>query len=154
MENQAPQQPVAPQVLPKIPSLNPKMILPVVIGLVILAGAGAGYLLSGKRGGVNGVATVSGDVAPGGKKSLTEAGVSDETTFKDMAEGVLKEGGIDGEGTHYLERSGGKSQNVYLTSTVIDLSSFVDKKVQVWGQTLSGKKAGWLMDVGKIKVIQ
>jgi len=53
-----------------------------------------------------------------------------------------------------LERTGGASQNVYLTSTVIDLQSFVGKNVQVWGDTLSGQKAGWLMDVGKIKTVE
>ena len=28
------------------------------------------------------------------------------------------------------------------------------RKVQVWGNSLSGKKAGWLMDVGKVKVVE
>ena len=78
----------------------------------------------------------------------------DEKTFKDTAEGTLQEGGISGEGTHHLVRPGGDSQNVYLTSTVIDLQSFVGKKVQVWGQTVSARKAGWLMDVGKVKVLE
>jgi hypothetical protein len=41
-----------------------------------------------------------------------------------------------------------------LTSTVIDLASFEGKKVKVWGQSLSGRKAGWLMDVGKVKVVE
>jgi len=35
---------------------------------------------------------------------------------------------------------------------VIDLSGFVDKKVEIWGETLAAKKAGWLMDVAKVKV--
>ena len=68
-------------------------------------------------------------------------------------EGTLVEGGIEGEGTHHLERPGGPSQNVYLTSTAIDLQSLVGKKVHVWGETLSGIKAGWLMDVVKVKVL-
>lgn len=79
------------------------------------------------------------------------AGIVDEKTFKDTAEGLLKEGGIDGEGQYHLERSGGESQNVYLTSSTVDLSKFVGKKVKVWGQTFTGEKAGWLMDVGLIK---
>jgi hypothetical protein len=66
----------------------------------------------------------------------------------------LEEGGIDGEGTHHLVRDGGPSKSVYLTSTVIDLDSFAGKKVKVWGETISARKAGWLMDVGKIKIIE
>lgn len=81
-----------------------------------------------------------------------EAGISDTSKFGSMAEGLLVEGGINGEGTHHLQRPGGPSQNVYLTSTVIDLQSFVGKKVTVWGDTISGMSAGWLMDVGRIKV--
>ncbi len=66
----------------------------------------------------------------------------------------MEEGGIDGEGTYHLVRDGGPTKNVYMSSTVIDLGQFKGKKVQVWGQTISGKKAGWLMDVGKIKVLE
>jgi len=53
-----------------------------------------------------------------------------------------------------LIRPGGDSQNVYLTSTVIDLESFVGKKVEVWGETIGAREAGWLMDVGKVKVTE
>lgn len=81
-------------------------------------------------------------------------GIKDEKTFKDKAEGILREGGIDGEGSFHLERPGGKSQNVYLTSTTVDLSLYVGKKVRVWGKTFSGEKAGWLMDVGLIEIIK
>jgi len=34
------------------------------------------------------------------------------------------------------------------------LQSFVGKKVMVWGQTIAAQQAGWLMDVGKIKVTE
>ncbi|MCS7092039.1 MAG: hypothetical protein NZM26_01660 [Patescibacteria group bacterium] len=81
-----------------------------------------------------------------------EAGISDTSKFTTSAEGLLVEGGINGEGTHHLQRPGGATQNVYLTSTVIDLQSFVGKEVTVWGDTISGMSAGWLMDVGRIKV--
>lgn len=119
-----------------------------VLGVVVL-GVLTGKLLSGR--GVGSTAP-SGNTAPGATQSLNEAGVTDEETFKDTATGVLEEGGYNGEGTHHLTREGGVSQNVYLSSTVIDLQSFVGKKVQVWGQTLSAKQAGWLMDVGRVKV--
>ena len=72
----------------------------------------------------------------------------------DNATGDLKEGGIGSEGTYHIERDGGPSHFVYLTSSVVDLGSFVGKKVEVWGETLASKKAGWLMDVAKIQVVQ
>lgn len=120
--------------------------------VVVLAGVGTGWLLSGGLGGSSVLGNNS-QTAPGAKISATEAGLDDESTFRDSAEGVLEEGGIEGEGTHHLVREGGASQNVYLTSTVIDLESFKGKKVKIWGETISAKKAGWLMDVGKIKVV-
>lgn len=81
-------------------------------------------------------------------------GANDTATFKDETEGVLQKGGIGGEGTHHLVRGGSASQWVYLTSSVVDLDMFVGDSVHVWGQTNTGKKAGWLMDVGKLKVLQ
>lgn len=125
----------------------------IILGLVlfaVIAGIWTGKYFS-QRG--VGSTAPSGNAAPGATQSLSEAGVTDDETFKDTAEGMLEEGGVNGEGTHHLTRDGGVSQNVYLSSTVIDLQSFVGKKVQIWGQTLSGKQAGWLMDVGKLKVI-
>ncbi len=139
-------------VLNKLPgtSTNVKLLLGAVGLLIVIVGVGLGWKLSGKGGGLLG----SSQVAPGAKSGPSEAGLSDSAAFPDTATGELKEGGIAGEGTHHLVRPGGDSQNVYLTSTVIDLASFTGKKVQVWGQTIKGRKAGWLMDVGKIKVVQ
>lgn len=120
--------------------------------IVVLAGVGSGWLLSGKArgGGLTGSKNVASGVTSGSK----EAGMTDESTFRDSAEGTLGKGGIEGEGTHHLVRDGGPGSYVYLTSTVIDLESFSGKKVKVWGETISARKAGWLMDVGKIKVIE
>ncbi len=87
-------------------------------------------------------------------KTEKTVGIVDKKTFKDSAEGILKEGGIDGEGNFHLERPGGESQNVYLTSTTVDLSFYVGKKVRVWGQTFSSEKAGWLMDVGLVEILK
>ncbi len=84
--------------------------------------------------------------------SAKSAGVIDKKTFKDSVEGILREGGIDGEGNFHIERPGGISQNAYLTSSTVDLSVYVGKKVKVWGQTFSGQKAGWLMDVGLVEI--
>lgn len=80
------------------------------------------------------------------------AGIPDKSTFKDTTEGTLREGGIEGEGSFHLERPGGKSQTVYLTSSTVDLSEYIGKKVKVWGETHSSEKAGWLMDVGYVEV--
>ena len=117
-------------------------------GVVILGVLGA-WLISTKL-----INKVTPQAAPGVKVTSTEAGVLDSKVKYDNATGVLKEGGIGNEGTHHLEREGGSSQTVYLTSSVVDLSSFSGKKVQVWGQTIASKKAGWLMDVAKVQVAQ
>lgn len=138
-------EPLVKKIMPS--GRNGNFLLIGIALVVVLAGILTGWVFSGKKA-ASGSATV-----PGAKTTQKEAGLADEKTFRDSAEGVLKSGGIAGEGTHHLERDGGPSQNVYLTSTVIDLESFVDKKVQVWGETISARKAGWLMDVGKIKVV-
>ena len=79
-------------------------------------------------------------------------GSTDKEAFPDSATGILRKGGVDGEGTHHLEREGGPSQNVYLTSSVLDMDQFVDQEVTVWGETFSAEKAGWLMDVGLLEL--
>lgn len=86
------------------------------------------------------------------KNTAQSAGIVDKKTFKDSADGILREGGIDGEGNFHLERPGGVSQNVYLTSTTVDLSGYIGKKVKVWGQTFTAQTAGWLMDVGLVEI--
>jgi hypothetical protein len=145
-------EPVRGPVLKDFPKGPSKAKIMMVLGavLVVLAGVGTGWLASGRSGSSGPSETA----APGAKSSETEAGIVDEETFKDTAEGKLVEGGIEGEGTHHLDRDLGEDKYVYLTSSVIDLESFVGKKVQVWGQTISARNAGWLMDVGKVKVIE
>jgi len=130
-----------------------KSFSPFVIGafLVVLAGVVTAWLLSSK---VMNKSGSSGRAAPGVKVTSTEAGKLDPSIKYDTAEGTLKEGGINGEGTYHLEREGGASKNVYLTSSMVDLSLFTGKKVEIWGETLASKKAGWLMDVAKIKVTE
>ncbi len=143
-------------------SLNPKHIMqiipiPVFVGMVVASlvlGGGTGFAISQMRGTAdspnNSLQNKSETDASGAKKS---AGIQDEKVFKDTAEGTLKEGGFEGEGSFHLERPGGISQNVYMTSTTVDLSEFMGKKVKVWGQTFKASKAGWLMDVGYIEVL-
>ncbi len=148
--------PLQDSIMRKIESKNNTLLLFGISFLVVLAGVGTGWLLSGANAKTRSSSAIDTSVQQkqAVKQSDTEAGIDDATAFPDTAEGTLVKGGIDGEGQYHLERIGGVSQNVYLTSTVIDLASFESKKVQVWGQSLSGKKAGWLMDVGKVKVIE
>lgn len=141
----------------EVRSAKPKMgiIVGVLIFLVIVgAGTLTGYLLAnGKTAGGEDKITSSGDVQK--VKSSTEVGVKDDRVFKDTTEGKLEKNDDKNitEGSHRLIRPGGKSQTVYLTSSVVDLNQFVGKCVQVWGETFAGQKAGWLMDVGRVKVI-
>ncbi|MBU0570298.1 hypothetical protein KKB40_06025, partial [Patescibacteria group bacterium] len=132
-----------------------KTTLLLVVGslLVVLVGVASGWFLSGKTSPA-GTSGISKESASKITQTETEAGMEDTSAFPDEVEGMLVEGGVGNEGTHHLERPGGESQNVYLTSTVIDLQGFVGKKVKIWGETLSGQSAGWLMDVGKIKVVE
>lgn len=124
-----------------------KSLLIIVLAGAILVGAGSGYLLSTLKKAADSNAKIA---ALKGKK----IGIADKKTFKDQAEGYLKEGGMEGEGSFHLQRPGGISQNVYLTSSTVDLSEYVDRKVKVWGETFKGEKAGWLMDVGLVEILQ
>ena len=123
----------------------------VVFGLIVVGVVGVGILtgwvLSGRTTGPL-------QLAPGAEQKGSEVGSSDVKTFKDTATGVIEKGGLDGEGTHKLIREGGPSQTAYLTSSIIDLDQFAGKKVQVWGETFKGQKAAWLMDVGRIKILE
>lgn len=117
--------------------------------LIIAGGVLTGNVLVGKKG------------LPGGKtgkgavvKTEKSVGSTDTKTFRDSTEGTLESGGLDGEGTHHLVRPGGESQTAYLTSSIIDLDQYVGKKVKIWGETFSAQKAGWLMDVGKIELLE
>ncbi len=74
--------------------------------------------------------------------------------FKDTATGVIEKGDINGEGTHILNREGGKSQRASLTSSVIDLDLFIGKKVEIKGETNTSTKTSWLLDVGVIKILE
>jgi hypothetical protein len=124
----------------------------VLLLVVVLLGAGSGFLITkgtAKTTTSTTEATSSKDVEKG-----TALGSNDTSTFKDTAEGVMTEGGIEGEGQYHLVRPGGASQNVYLTSSAVDLSLVLDKKVKVWGQTQKAQHAGWLMDVGRVEVLE
>jgi len=83
-------------------------------------------------------------------------GSEDKQTFRDHATGVIEKNKADGktEGTHRLIREGGESQTAYLISSVVDLDSYIGKKVEVWGETNQSRKVSWLMDIGRIKILE
>lgn len=121
----------------------------IIFVVIAILGIGTGVMFASKS---------SSTVAVNSSTNLStiKAGTvfgSDAKLFKDSAEGTLKEGGIEGEGSYHLVRKGGDSQNVYLTSSVLDLGQLVGRKVKVWGQTNAAQKAGWLMDVGRAQII-
>lgn len=140
-----------------MPPAKNKLTLPLVI-LGIILGVGTGYYIALSRLQSSGV-----DTSTSSTQTLTSStnikvgdvfGSADEKTFRDTAEGILQPGGIDGEGSHHIERGANKSQWVYVTSSVVDLDLVAGTRVQVWGETNQGKKAGWLMDVGRLKVLE
>lgn len=126
-----------------------------VITFLIVATAG---IYTGAYFKNRGMRTVSSDLkniqaeVPSTVKVGDIYGSPDEKAFNTTATGVLDKGGMNGEGTHKLVRPGGPSQTVYLTSSVIDLDTLVGHQVTVWGETFKGQKAGWLMDVGRVRV--
>lgn len=129
---------------------TPRLLIVFIV--VIFLGIGSGYLLSKNSSNTPISATSQGSNSSSISKGAV-FGSDDMKTFKDIAEGELAEGGIDGEGQFHLVRPGGESQNVYVTSSIVDLSKFVGKKLKVWGETQKAQHAGWLMDVGKVEVL-
>lgn len=135
-------------------SLKGTLVPALVIVVIILTGAVSGYFLASR-----------GAVLPEGEKELTggakvvqgpkEVGIKDEEVFRDTTQGKIRVNDSDvvTEGSHKLIRPGGESQIAYLTSSVLDLNKFLGKCVQVWGETFQAQKAGWLMDVGRVKIL-
>ncbi len=117
--------------------------------IVIFAGIITGGFLAGRRQEL----AITRDGGLKYVETKTEVGSQDTKTFKDMAEGTIEKGGVNGEGSHKLLRPGGPSQTVSLSSSVVDLDQFAGKKVQIWGETNTAMKSGWLMDVGRVKIL-
>lgn len=132
------------------------LIPAIAILLIILAGGVTGYFLA-NRGGL-GASIVKTKELVGGAEVIEgpkEVGIKDEKTFRDAAEGKIEANDNPDipEGSHRLLRSGGPSQTAYLTSSIVDLNQFLGKCVQVWGETFAAQKAAWLMDVGRVKIL-
>jgi len=140
------------------------IIVAALSALAIFLGIGGGWLLRGSGHSSNSsgtatsesetvavTATVASDVSTIKKGDVF--GSNDPDDFVDSAQGYLQAGGASGEGSHALLRQGGASQTVYLTSSVTDLDKFVGMDIRVWGETFAGQSVGWLMDVGRVEVI-
>lgn len=138
---------------------NNKMFI-ILCLFVLLGGSATGVGLSKLKAKENGggnageSGTPLQQVATGNINNGDVFGSQEEKDFKDSAEGYLEIGGLEGEGSHHLLRDGGPSQTVYLTSSSTDLDKFQGMQVKVWGETFKGQKAGWLMDVGRVKVME
>lgn len=124
----------------------------IIVTAAVVLGVLSGFTLSKLQ--ASKTSSNTGGKTTSNAKVKESVGIADKKTFKDNAEGILREGGIDGEGNFHLERPGGISQNVYLTSTTVDLSQHIGRKVRVWGETFNAEKAGWLMDVGLVEILQ
>jgi len=146
----------------QFPQSSPKknwkgILLPSLIILVIIGvGVFTGYFLSQRGSALSGPAKTE-ELIGGAQKiqSSDEVGIKDEKAFRDTAQGKIQinDNGDAPEGSHKLLRPGGPSQTAYLTSSVLDLNQFLGKCVQIWGETFSSQTAGWLMDVGRVKLL-
>lgn len=134
--------------------LPTKFVVSMVIVGALILGSFTGFILAQSTGGkqIASNKQTQGEKAQSGKSVVI--GSTDTKTFKDCAEGELaqNDGKITDEGSHKLVREGGDSQTVYLTSSVVDLNQFIGKTLEVCGETFKAQKAGWLMDVGIVKV--
>ncbi|MBP9815741.1 hypothetical protein KBD09_00685 [Candidatus Woesebacteria bacterium] len=127
-------------------------ILGLVVVLGIVSGFGLSYLNKATGSGSSESQTANSESKGDVKET---AGIVDKKTFKDSAEGEIQEGGDkSGEGSFKLIRPGGEDQTAYLTSSTVDLSEYVGKKVRVYGETFSSQNVAWLMDVGYVEVLK
>ncbi|HYK08109.1 MAG TPA: hypothetical protein VEW42_01265 [Candidatus Eisenbacteria bacterium] len=134
------------------PFFTPKLL--VLFLVVIIAGFVVGYFLVSMQAATMSSSQSATSANGTSVKKGAVYGSDDTATFKDTVEGTMTAGGVDGEGQFHLVRPGGDSQNVYMTSSLVDLSLFLGKKVKVWGQTQKAQTAGWLMDVGRVEVLE
>jgi hypothetical protein len=134
-----------------VPPKDNSSLLIIIAVVVVVFGATSGYFLAKKTPAKsNDKQATAEDMV----KSANVVGSNDTKTFSDVATGKLEKGGIKGEGTHHLTRPGGISQTVYLVSSIVDLDQFDGKQVEINGQTLKGRYSGWLMDVGRVKLLE
>ena len=128
-----------------------KFVPALVVLLILAAGIGTGLVISSRQKSAKLVAS-----GAGGEELTEEVKESFTQTFRDEAEGTVEKNDLDkyAQGTHRLKRPGGESQTAYLTSSVLDLDQYVGKKVKVFGETFGSSQVAWLMDVGKVEILE
>ena len=136
-------------------SILKEIFLPAgIILAIILAGGATGWFFANR---ISEKVAQTSQLSGGAQivESKKEVGIKDEKTFRDYAVGRIEvnDNGEVPEGSHKLIRPGGPSQTAYLTSSVVDLNQFLGKCVEVWGETFAAQKVGWLMDVGRVKIL-
>lgn len=141
-------------ILKRIPprSSLTKFVPALVVLVILAAGVGTGLVVSSRQKSAKLAAS-----GAGGEQLTEEVKESFAQTFRDQTEGtVTRNDDLDkyAQGTHKLIRPGGESQTAYLTSSVLDLDQYLGKKVKVFGETFGSSQVGWLMDVGKVEVIE
>lgn len=119
--------------------------------MIVLMGSVVGYGLS--RSKIT-KASKEGNISPGQIKTSTEAGYQDTKLFESIVTGVIKKGGLQGDGTHSLIQDSNPKNPAALLSSVVDLDEYIDKHVQVWGRSQKGLKAAWLLEVGRVKILE
>ena len=134
----------------KVTVSMPLMVLALAI---VVAGGLTGYVLA-KGGGGKALMPAVGSQTGGGGEVKKTVGLKCDKKEKEIPEGLLQEGGIDGEGTHHLEREGGAGRNIYLTSSAVPLDEYIGKKIRVCGETVKAEKAGWLIDVLQLETLE
>jgi len=144
---------------------NDKITLFSTIAIIVAIGVASGFWLSRffpGRGNYQSPLFTSGESRPISADTISDSAQlkvgqvygNVNGNFKDEAVGVIESGGVNGEGTHTLIRPGGEDQKAALTSSVLDLDMFVDRKVEIKGETNDSRQAGWFLDVGSIKIIE
>ena len=134
----------------KLVKIIPYLIVVLLVGLGIFTGLVVSSVQKTKAQDKQAKSIEEEELSPQQQESFAQ-------TFRDEAEGTVeKNEDLDkyAQGTHKLLRPGGESQTAYLTSSVLDLNEYVGKKVKVFGETFGSSQVGWLMDVGKVEVVE
>lgn len=140
------------EIVNPFPSSFPKKTLIILAAsavTIVAAGSLTGYFLSRRN------ITSSSTTGSTTKEVRTdkEVGSLDTKTFRDSAQGKLEKGSFKGEGTHKLILDNNPKNAAYLISSIVDLDEFVGKRVEVWGETIKAQHVPWLMDVGRVKIL-
>lgn len=150
--------------IPSTKVKSPSLLSPKILMIILVIAVGAGYFISRliPLSTSNTASFLSNEPEAISTEDITDKSAIEvgklygdtATVFKDSATGTVEKGSINGVGTHILNREGGASQRASLTSSVVDLDLFVDRKVEVKGETNASKQTNWLLDVGSVKVLE